>query len=410
MPNNGVDCHVAIVGAGPYGLAAAAHLKAARVETRTFGQPMEFWSCHMPKGMLLRSSPDCSQIADPSHHLTLRRWRDQYHVPETKPLPIGDFVGYGRWYQQHAVPDLERARIERIEKTNGHFTMLTEHGETVRAKRVVVAAGIAPFAWRPAPFDALPSSLASHSCDHADLGRFRGQRVVVIGGGQSALESAALLAEAGAKEVEVVVRAPSIHWLSSRPSDARGLAALVKQARHALRPLVRPNFDIMGPRIVSWLLAAPRLFRRAPRPLRKKLMAAAVRPAGAGWLVPRLQGVRLTTGRSVALAHERGSQVYVRLEDGSERYVDHLMMATGYRVDVRNYPFLAPDIAQRLRVTNGYPDLEPGLESSIPGLHFLGTPASHTFGPLTRFVVGSGYAARALTFHIFDQARRRAAS
>src|SRR5213079_230240 len=49
-------CDVAIVGAGPYGLSAAAHLRAANgLDVRVFGEPMSFWERHMPKGMLLRS-------------------------------------------------------------------------------------------------------------------------------------------------------------------------------------------------------------------------------------------------------------------------------------------------------------------------------------------------------------------
>ena len=40
----------------------------------------------------------------------------------------------------------------------------------------------------------------------------------------------------------------------------------------------------------------------------------------------------------------------------------------------------------------GYPILNSGLESSLPGLHFVGAPASESFGPIMRFVVGTWYA------------------
>ena len=403
MGTNARCFDAAIVGAGPYGLAAAAHLRAANLETRIFGEPMEFWERHMPRGMFLRSSPGCSQIADPQRHLTLDRYQALHGVPRPKPLPLADFVRYGHWFQQQVAQDLDRRRVELIEPASRGFRLRLEDGEDLTARRVVVATGIGPFSWRPPQFESLPASLASHSCDQADLGRFAGQRVVVVGGGQSALESAALLQEVGA-EVEVVVRAAAIYWLTARkpPSRSSSIAQLASSARQLLRPLVRPPLDIMGPRVVSWLIAWPRLFRRAPSALQRLLTSAAVRPAGASWLVPRLSAVRITTGRSVTAAIPVGSRLRLRLDDGTEREADHLLLATGYRVDVRRYPFLAPELRRGVRVRDGYPELGPGFESSVPGLHFLGTPAAHTFGPIYRFVVGTRYAARGLTGHILD--------
>jgi cation diffusion facilitator CzcD-associated flavoprotein CzcO len=48
------DTDVAIIGAGPHGLAAAAHLRRAGVATHIFGEPMSFWQ-GMPAGLLLRT-------------------------------------------------------------------------------------------------------------------------------------------------------------------------------------------------------------------------------------------------------------------------------------------------------------------------------------------------------------------
>ena len=59
------DEQVAIIGAGPYGLALAAHLRGRGVEPAVFGRPMSFWEEHMPKGMLLRSPWRASHISDP---------------------------------------------------------------------------------------------------------------------------------------------------------------------------------------------------------------------------------------------------------------------------------------------------------------------------------------------------------
>ena len=394
LRDSGASCHVAIIGAGPYGLAAAAHLRAEHVETRIFGEPMAFWERHMPKGMFLRSSASASNLADPDGRLRLDRYHALHGLPHVKPVPIEDFVRYGHWFQQQAVPDVDRRTVTSLVADSQGFRVRIADGEEFHARRVVVATGISPFARRPAQFAGLPAPLASHSFDHADLSRFARQRVVVVGAGQSALESAALLHEAGA-EVEVVARAPGTYFIPDWPQTP-----LVRAARRLLSPIARPPFDIMGPRFVSWLIAWPRLFRRSPRALQDFLTGRAVRPAGASWLASRLAAVPITAGRTVAAATPTGSQLRLRLDDGSERLVDHLLLATGYRVDAARYPFLAPTLLQALRTRDGYPELEVGFESSVPGLHFVGTPAAGTFGPLCRFVVGTRYMARTLTRYI----------
>jgi len=381
MRDSDASCHVAIIGAGPYGLATAAHLRAKNVETRIFGEPMEFWERHMPRGMFLRSSPSASNLADPQGRLRLDRYRALHRIAQAKPVPLEDFVCYGRWFQQQAVPDVDRRRVSYLAEDSPGFRVRLEDGEEFHARRVIVATGISPFAQRPAQFAGLPAPLASHSFDHGDLNRFAGQRVVVVGAGQSALESAALLHEANA-EVEVVARASAAYMLPDVPRQP----SFVLAARRRLSPIVRPPFDIMGPRVVSWLIAWPRLFRRSPRALQDFLTARAVRPAGASWLVPRLASVRITTGRTIAAAIPTGSQLRLRLGDGTERLVDHLLLATGYRVYAARYAFQAPSLLQALRTRDGYPELDVGFESSVPGLHFLGTPAAGTFGPLCRLV------------------------
>jgi len=96
-------------------------------------------------------------------------------------------------------------------------------------------------------------------------------------------------------------------------------------------------------------------------------------------------------------ANAVGKQVRLRLDDASERWVDHVLLATGYQVDVSRCAFLAPELMRSLRITNGYPELAAGFESSLPRLHFIGAAAAGAFGPLMCFVAGTKYAARALT-------------
>lgn len=383
--------NVAIIGAGPYGLAAAAHLRAATVETCVFGETMEFWETQMPMGMCLRSSWAASHIGHPRRALTLDEFSASERSSISKPIPLDRFVGYGRWFQRHVAPDVDRRRVVRIEREAKGFRLRLDDGDTVLARRVVVAAGISRFGWRPPQFDGLSKELASHSGEHRDLRHFSGRRVVVVGGGQSALESAALLQEAGA-EVEVIARQERIRWLDQR-------AGWLKSHRNPLRSLLYPPTDV-GPPILNRIVAAPDVFRRLPRAMRERIAFRSIRPAGAGWLAGRLHDVPIRTSRVVEAARRAEDGVEVRLDDGSRRNIDHVLICTGYRVDIARYGFLTPDLLSSVRTADGYPLLTDGFESSLAGLHFLGAAAAWSYGPLCRFVSGTAFSGRALARRI----------
>jgi cation diffusion facilitator CzcD-associated flavoprotein CzcO len=391
------DCDVAIIGAGPYGLAAAAHLHAANgLDIRVFGEPMSFWDEQMPRGMILRSPYVASNIADPERSLTLDGYQEQTRRHLPKPVALEQFVDYGRWFQTQTVPGTHQDRrvVERVAR-NGSFRLDLADGDSVTAGRVIVAAGIMPFAWIPPAFRNLAPELASHSSVHRDLSCFRGRRVIVIGGGQSALESAALLHELGA-EVEVLVRAARIYFLRR----AHGVL-------HRLGPLTRALFAPaeVGPAGVSRLVSAPDVYRRLPRSVQDRFSVRSLRPAGAAWLQSRLEGVPMTFNAAVATAREENGVVELTLTDGSTRRADHVLLATGYRVDVTGYRFLPVELLQRIARVGGYPRLRRGFESSVPGLHFLGAPSAWSFGPLMRFVAGTEFAAPALTRSVLGSKR-----
>jgi len=390
-------CDVAIVGAGPYGLSAAAHLRAVKgLEVRVFGEPMASWERHMPIGMLLRSPWSASHLADPSEGLTLEAYQAALGDRLPRPIPLGRFIEYGRWFQRCAVPQTEEKNVVRIDASPPGFRMRLDDGEECRTRRVVIAAGIVPCAWRPPEFDGLPVPCISHSCEQRDLRQFARRQVVVIGGGQSALESAALLHEAGA-DVEVVVRQPRIHWLDRSAKLHRlGLVS---------RLLYHPS-DV-GPAGVSHLVGRPTLFRQLPRGWQDGLAARSIRAAGAAWLQPRLTEVQISTGRSVTSARPVGDRVRLQLDDGTERCVDHVLLATGYRIDIARYSFLAVRLLNAIRRIDGFPQLDAGFETSVRGLHFLGAPAAWSFGPLMRFVAGASYASRALALRIAGGAADR---
>jgi cation diffusion facilitator CzcD-associated flavoprotein CzcO/predicted ATP-grasp superfamily ATP-dependent carboligase len=382
---------VVVIGAGPCGLAATAHLRAAGVPTRCFGEPLEAWRDHMPAGMLLRSSRRATHIAFPGRGLSIDRYESAGRATlRTPTLTREEFIEYGRWFQQMAVPDVDRRVISSVDADDGGYRLLLGDGEELQASRVVVAAGIAPFAHRPAPFAGLPPELVSHTAEHADLGQIARGRVIVIGGGQSALESAALLSELGA-DVELLVRSASIRWLADDTLAANGDGGRI--------PIPLPPTGVGG-RATGWVAATPDLFRRLSSSLQDAVSARCIAPAGSGWLKPRLEDVTISCGRSVLSAEADRGRVALALDDGSVRSADHVLLGTGYKVDVSRYAFLGPTITASLLTANGYPVLGAGLESSLPGLHFLGAPAAFTFGPIMRFVVGTWYAAPALAARV----------
>ncbi len=394
-----VTADVTIIGAGPYGLSAAAHLRTIKgLDVHVFGEPMAFWERTMPRGMFLRSNWTATHIASPQGALTLDAYQNEVGDCFNTPVPLDCFVRYGRWYQLQVVSDLDRRKVVLVERDQAGFKIILEDGQVCRSHRVVVAAGIGAFAWYPAEFNDLPPSLSSHTSLHRGFTQFAGKQVLVVGSGQSALESGALLHEGGA-EVEIIARSHRVHWLQGNLSRTLH-HRLGKFTQH----LLYAPTDV-GPAGLSQLMARPDLLRRLPRMVQDKLRKRSVRPAGARWLVDRLDDVRITLGKTVVSALPVGERVKVKLDDGDEREVDHILLGTGYRVDVSKYNFLSPELVESIERFNGFPVLNDGLETSVQGLHILGAPASWSFGPLMQFVSGTAYASHALTRVVAGRAR-----
>lgn len=376
---------VAIVGAGPYGLATAAHLRSKGVTTGIFGEVMGAWR-RMPRGMLLRSFREATTIADPSDSLTIDAFQVARRRVVPTPVPLRDFIDYGEWFQRQMVLDVDARLVASVAARNAGFRLILEDGELVYARRVVVAAGIGHFAWIPPAFRHVDPALASHSSAHPDFKPLSDRRVLVVGSGQSALESAALLHEAGA-EVSVVARADRVFFLrGDRLHEVSG----------AVRAIFYPTWGV-GPPGVNLLMGAPQVFTRIPSRLREPLAQRAIRPAGAAWLKPRLASVPIVLGTQIERVESHANGLRIHLDNGAEEVVDHALLATGYRVDICRYPFLEPALVKAIGTANGFPRLMTGYESSVPGLHFIGASAAKSFGPGMRFVSHTRQAARSIT-------------
>lgn len=344
----------------------------------------------MPRGMLVRSAWSASNLSDARNELTLDAYEAAQPQPFARPLPGDELPRYARWFQERAVPDVDQRRVATVELNGGGFALTTQDGERHTAGRVVIATGLGSFPHRPAQFAQLGDELATHTMDVPDPARFAGQSVALIGCGQSAVETAALLGEAGA-EIELIARAPAIRWLI-RGEQLRGIDPFLQRVLYA------PT-DV-GPAGVSRLVAMPNLFRRLPRELQDRLAYRSIRPAATSWLVDRTTNVKMTFSRQVARATSDGAGVLLALDDGSQRRVDHVILATGYRIDMDAEAIVGDSLRPRLHLYDGYPVLRRGFESSVPGLHFVGAYSAWSFGPIMRFVAGTKFTARELARHL----------
>jgi hypothetical protein len=394
---------VAIVGAGPYGLSLAAHLQANEISFRIFGSPMSAWQTRMPAGMYLKSEGCASNLSDPSTYFTLDRYCRDNGLPYGNyalPVPLDTFIRYGLDFQRHLVPDVEEARVTSIEPRNAGFQLGLGTDEVAFARRVVVAVGLTYFEYVPSIVRDLPPEYVSHSSNHADLSVFRGHDVTVLGGGQSALETAALLAECGA-DARVLVRRPAVAW-NPRPSGGR----------RSLRQRLRRPMSGLGPGWRTFLYAEmPMVFQQLPQETRVRAVRSALGPAGAWWLRERLEGrVPIMGGRVVSQAQVIGDRVRLRVEDEdrveSEFLTDHVIAATGYRVKLESMPFLDASLLTHVRRVRRGPALSATFESSVTGLHFVGEAAAEAFGPVMRFVYGTDFTSRRLTRHIVRGRKR----
>ncbi|HTI85824.1 MAG TPA: NAD(P)-binding domain-containing protein [Alphaproteobacteria bacterium] len=399
------ETEVAIIGAGPYGLALASHLQPLGVEHRVFGIPMENWLTKMPEDMRLKSFGFATNLCDPDGHYTLKRFcesnglaYDDYPLP----IPLRTFCDYGLAFQRRCVPDVDRRAVAAIRQTQSGYRLTLADGEDIRARKVVCAVGISPFAYLPPTFEGLPRELVTHSSHHRRLDRFRGQQVTIVGAGASAIDLAVLLHRAGAS-VGVVTRRSRIAF--GNP---------VHQPRE-LWARIRAPMSGIGEGWRSRLCTdAPLLFHVMPQWFRLAVVRQHLGPA-AGWFTRDYaeRNIPVLANVSVTAIGTQGGRARLDLRRNSDNVehkvlTDHVIAATGYRVDLSRMAFLDAVKGQIRHVCNT-PVLSSTFEASLPGLYFIGPAAANCFGPMLRFVFGSGFAARRLSAHLASRPWRLAA-
>jgi len=388
---------VAVIGAGPYGVSIATHLQMAGMDFRIFGRPMHRWQFQMPRGMFLKSEGCASSLPDPSGRHTLRRYCVEKQLPYGEwgiPVSLDVFTQYALSFQRDLVPNVEDVMVTAVDPCNDGFELRLANGTIASAGKVVVATGLEYAAHIPSELAGLPSELLSHSSDHYHLSKFKGQDVTVIGGGQSALETAAVLSEQGAS-VRLVVRKQSLNW-NAPPQILR---------RSAYQRLRYPVSGL-GMGLEAWAYCnAPNLFRHLPQQIRLRKAKNVLGPAGAWWLKDRVADrLQILSNTLVRRAEQRGSRVALQTTGPNGRALDlstdHVIAATGYRFALQRLPFLSAGLLSRLRAEQESPALSANFESSVPGLYFTGVASASSFGPAMRFLVGTGFTARRVAGHI----------
>ncbi len=360
-----------VIGAGPYAYAAAAFARDQGIETHVVGKPMSFWRDQMPEDMYLRSGRDW-HLDGSGVHTFEAYFEDRGLDPaEHDPIPIGVFLDHTDWFREQKGLDVDERMVAGLSR-NGAFTARMEDGSTITADKVLAAPGIRHFAHLPDWAGEVPEDRRSHTCDLVSFDGLAGARVAVIGGRQSAYEWAALLCDHGAAAVDVV-------------------------HRHETPRFERVSWSFVD-EYVEQTLAQRGWWRRLTA---QEQQAIALKFWQVGrltlehWLVPRLDPAVVTSRPQCEVVGVDASDASVRLtlSDGTSLEVDHVVFASGYVADLAKVPYLA-GLVERVSVTNGFPDLTPGFETSLDGLYVTGFASTRDFGPFYGFTKGCASAAR----------------
>jgi FAD-dependent urate hydroxylase len=352
-----------VVGAGPYGLAVAARARESEIDTVVVGRPLGFWSDHMPAEMFLRSGLDWHLDAAGVH--TFEAFVDEQGLlpSDVDPIPIGVFLDYATWFQEQKQLTIRNGFVSALEQGDTLFVATLEDGSQISAERVVAAPGCGYFAHVPEWAADLPAGLGSHTSDFVRFDEMAGQRVLIVGGRQSAYEWAALLGDHNVERVDIVHRhdVPRFERVSWRFVDEYVDATMSIPGWWRSLPLtdqeqIGRKFWEVGRLTLEW------------------------------WLAPRLTGARfhLWPNTQVIGATPGDRATVVSLSGGERLSVDKVIFATGYEAELANVPYLRPVISD-IAVVDGFPTLDENFQSSIPGLYFPGFVASRDFGPFFGF-------------------------
>ncbi len=356
----------------------------------------------MPEGMVLKSEPFASNLWDAPRKFTLERFaRDRRlpYQPTGKPLSLALFLEYADWFRERAVGELQEVKVQRIRRQGQSFILDLQSGGSLEARRVILATGHMAFRHVPVELAHLGEPLCLHSTRLGDLRAFSKRDVTIVGAGQSALESAALLREAGAR-VRLVARAGRLIW-NPPPKFRRSLLDAIREPESGLAPGWRSLALAELPQVFRWLYPAEK---------RHRFVANSWGPSGSWWLRARFEGhIDTLLGHRIVSAAESDGRLRIIVNEAgrtSEVWTDHIIAATGFKVDVDRLDYLEPALRAAIaREGDAAPLLDARFETSVPGLFIVGVASAPTFGPVMRFMFGAKHVAPVLARCLKSRAR-----
>ena len=365
-----------IIGAGPYSIAAAAYAKYLGVDVTVVGKPLDFWKTNMPRGMFLRSGSDWQ--LDAREVATFEAYMKQRGVTtdQIKPVPLDTFLDYASWFMGQYAVKSHPSLVTHLASSNGAYTATLDDGSQIVANHVLLGLGFAFFKhYPPELVEKLPPGSYTHTCDTVDFEFYRGKRVLIVGGRQSAFEWAALMNEKGAEQIHITYRhatpkftEPDWSWV---------------------QPLARRALDDHG-----WWR---KLTGEAQEKIRHDFWAAG-RLILEAWLDARVHqpNIYIHEKTVIVAVNARSDLTFdVLLDDDSTCNVHHIILATGYHPNMHNVAFLdRVTILNPLETVEGYPVLDTEFQSNLPNLYVTGLAATRDFGPFFGFTVACPVAAK----------------
>jgi thioredoxin reductase len=360
-----------IVGAGPFGLSMAAYAKYNNLDHLVIGKPLSFWKENMPKGMFLRSGRDWHLCPQGIYTIDKYLETKELKPEDVEPLSLDFYLSYTEWFQEQIKVQIQESLAQRLDHLNNQFVATLDDGQTITASNALLAIGFRYFKNVPTELaEIIPPKRFSHTCDFVNFDSLMGKRCLIIGGRQSAYEWAALINETGAAMIHI-------------------------SHRHEIPQFTQSDWAWVSP-MMGTMTENPDWFRNLPKQKRKEIEQrfwAEGRLKLEPWLWPRIDKENIKiwpSSRVVACKELPTGELEVKLDVGERLTVDHIILATGYKVNMENVPFLAAgNTLSKLKIQEGSPVLDENFQSNIPGLFITSMAATKDFGNFFAFTVSA---------------------
>lgn len=365
-----------VIGAGPYAIATAAYAQSLGVETTVVGKTLDFWKTNMPREMYLRSGPDWHLDARDAHTFEAFVKLRGDTREQIKPVPLDTFLDYASWFMGQYDVRPYNAHVTRLTRQNDAFRATLDDGSEIAAEKVLVAPGFTYFKNYPQDvIEKLPPGSYTHTCDTVDFEFYRGKRVLIVGGRQSAFEWAALLREHGAAEIFLTHRHATPQFVESdwswvQPMARRTLIdhAWWRKQSPDEQEQIRQHFWALGR-----LQLEPWLDARVHQP-----------------------NIYIHGETQLVSVNARGDKrCDIVLDNGARFNVHQMILATGYKPNLHHVTFLdRATILDAVEAVDGFPALDTEFQTTLPNLYVTGLVATRDFGPFFGFTVACPVAAK----------------